>query len=255
MADRRMFSKNVTESDLFLDMPASAQALYFHLAMHADDDGFVGNPKKIMRMVAAADDDARLLITKRFLIPFESGVVVIRHWRIHNYIQKDRYRETIYTEEKSAMCIQDNKAYSLRSGDVQSLDTGCIQSVSEMDAQNRLGKDRIGKDREGENVAGKPPAPTKPIRKAYGEFGWVKLSDDEYNRLSNDLGEAEVKRCIAYVDESAQTTGNKNKWRDWNLVIRKCHKQGWGTTVQQKNGGYESGVDRLARMYKEEFGE
>ena len=77
-----------------------------------------------------------------------------------------------------------------------------------------------------------PPAPPKPARKSYGRFGWVKLTDEEYSRLSNDLGEAEVKRCIAYVDESAQTTGNKNKWRDWNLVVRKCHREGWGRKNQ-----------------------
>lgn len=106
-----------------------------------------------------------------------------------------------------------------------------------------------------ESKADKPPAPAKQARKSYGEFGWVKLTDDEYNRLLNDLGEAEVKRCIAYVDESAQATGNKNKWRDWNLVVRKCHKQGWGLNQQQKKGGYENGIDRLARMYREEFGE
>lgn len=106
-----------------------------------------------------------------------------------------------------------------------------------------------------ESKADKPPAPAKQARKSYGEFGWVKLTDYEYSRLVNDLGEAEVKRCIAYVDESAQATGNKNKWRDWNLVVRKCHKQGWGMNQQQKKGGYESGVDRLARMYREEFGE
>ncbi len=100
-----------------------------------------------------------------------------------------------------------------------------------------------------------PPTPTRQSRKAYGEFGWVKLTDDEYNRLLNDLGETEVKRCIAYIDESAQTTQNKNKWRDWNLVVRKCHKQGWGLNQRQNNtGGYEHGVDRLARMYEEEFG-
>ena len=79
-----------------------------------------------------------------------------------------------------------------------------------------------------ESKADKPPAPPKPARKSYGEFGWVKLTDDEYNRLLNDFGEAEVKRCIAYVDESAQSNGNKNKWRDWNLVIRACHRDGWG---------------------------
>ena len=90
-----------------------------------------------------------------------------------------------------------------------------------------------------------PPAPTKQAKKPHGEFGWVKLTDDEYNRLINDLGEAEVKRCIAYVDESAQTTGNKNKWRDWNLVVRKCHKQNWGACVKQQ---YTHGADRLADM-------
>ena len=84
-----------------------------------------------------------------------------------------------------------------------------------------------------ESKADKPPAPTEKSRKSYGEFGWVKLTDDEYNRLLNDLGEAEVKRCIEYLDVSAQSTGNKNKWRDWNLVIRKCNKQGWGLYQQR----------------------
>ena len=79
-----------------------------------------------------------------------------------------------------------------------------------------------------ESKADKPPAPTKQARKSYGVFGWVKLTDEEYSRLLNDLGEAEVKRCIAYVDEAAQTTGNKNKWRDWNLVLHKCNRDGWG---------------------------
>lgn len=92
-----------------------------------------------------------------------------------------------------------------------------------------------------ESKADKPPAPAKEARKSYGSFGWVKLTDDEYNRLLNDLGEAEVKRCIVYVDESAQTTGNKNKWRDWNLVLRKCHNQGWGLT--KASGGWNGKKD------------
>lgn len=102
-----------------------------------------------------------------------------------------------------------------------------------------------------ESKADKPPAPPKPARKSYGEFGWVKLTDDEYNRLLNDFGEAEVKRCIAYVDESAQSNGNKNKWRDWNLVIRKCHRQGWGLIKRAYTPtpqGYTHGADRLAQM-------
>lgn len=103
------------------------------------------------------------------------------------------------------------------------------------------------KAKDKESKADQPPAPTKSIKKSFGEFGWVKLTDDEYNRLLNDLGEAEVKRCIAYIDESAQTTGNKNKWRDWNLVVRKCHRQGWGLQ-QRASGGYTHGADRLAAM-------
>lgn len=99
-------------------------------------------------------------------------------------------------------------------------------------------------------------APAKQAKKPHGEYGWVKLTDDEFSRLLNDFGEDEVKRCIAYVDESAQSTGNKNKWRDWNLVIRKCHRDGWGLAKSANTrGGYTSGVDRLAEMYREEFGD
>lgn len=98
-------------------------------------------------------------------------------------------------------------------------------------------------------------APARQAKKPHGEYGWVKLTDDEFNRLLNDFGEDEVKRCIAYVDESAQSTGNKNKWRDWNLVIRKCHRDGWGRAKSANTrSGYTSGVDRLAEMYREEFG-
>ena len=101
MAERRMFAKTIIDSDAFLDMPVSTQLLYFHLSMRADDDGFINNPKKIQRMVGCAEDDLKLLMAKRFIIQFESGVVVIKHWKIHNYIQSDRYKPTVYTQEKS----------------------------------------------------------------------------------------------------------------------------------------------------------
>ena len=90
MAERRMFTQKITESDAFLDMPLSTQALYFHLCMNADDDGFVKNPKRIARMMGAGDDDMKLLIAKAFVIAYESGVIVIKHWRMHNLIRKDR---------------------------------------------------------------------------------------------------------------------------------------------------------------------
>lgn len=140
MAERRMFAKTIIDSDAFLDMPHSSQNLYFHLSMRADDDGFINNPKSIMRNTRCNDDDMKLLITKKFIIPFESGIVVIKHWKIHNYIAKDRYNETKYKEEKATLMLDENKAY-----------TACIQPVHELATQDRLGKDSIGKDSLGEN--------------------------------------------------------------------------------------------------------
>ena len=112
MAERRMFTKAIIDSDAFLDMPLSTQALYFHLNMRADDDGFVNNPKKIMRMIGASEDDLKVLISKRFIIAFESGVVVIKHWRMHNLLRKDRYNETQYIEERNMLSLKDNGAYT-----------------------------------------------------------------------------------------------------------------------------------------------
>lgn len=153
MAERRMFSKTIIDSDLFLDMPLSTQCLYFHLGMRADDDGFINNPKKIQRMVGCNDDDLKLLISKQFIIPFESGIVVIKHWKIHNYIQKDRYKETLYKEEKSQL-IEENKVYTRCIQDVFSVDTNCTQdgipNGYNSDTQARLGKARLGKVRLGQ---------------------------------------------------------------------------------------------------------
>lgn len=138
MATRRMFSLDVVNTDLFLDMPVSAQCLYFHLGMRADDDGFIASPKQIMRMATCTQDDMKILVSKGFVIPFESGIVVIRHWKQHNYIQSDRYRKTKYTEEKDRLELKDN---------VYVLDTERIQSSSKTDTQYRLSKD-IVRDRD-----------------------------------------------------------------------------------------------------------
>lgn len=115
MAERRMFAKTIIDSDAFLDMPLSTQALYFHLSMRADDDGFINNPRKIQRMIGGSDDDLKLLIAKRFIIPFDSGIVVIKHWKIHNYIRGDRKKQTNYVEEMSLLTEKSNGAYSLKS--------------------------------------------------------------------------------------------------------------------------------------------
>lgn len=141
MAQRRMFSKKITDTDHFLEMPLSTQALYFHLNMGADDEGFIDRARTIQRTIGASNDDMKILISKGFLIPFESGVVVIRHWRIHNYIQSDRFQTTIYQDEKSQLEYDQSK--------VANFDTEkkCIQNVSNPEPQVRLGKDRLDKDR------------------------------------------------------------------------------------------------------------
>ena len=177
MPERRMFSKKITESDAFLDMPLSAQALYFHLNMAADDDGFVNNPKKIVRSIGASEDDYKLLFAKSFVLAFESGVIVIKHWKMHNYLRIDRYKPTDYVEEKSMLGLKENKAYTLdKSKMVYQMDTKCKPMVS-------IGKDRLGKDRLGNN------------------------------NMSSNLDD--VKTIIAYLNEKANThykaTSDKSK--------------------------------------------
>lgn len=158
-----MFSKTIIDSDAFLDMPLSTQALYFHLSMRADDEGFINNPKKIQRMIGASDDDIKVLIAKQFIIPFDSGIVVIKHWRIHNYIRNDRFKPTICEEEKSHI-TERNGIYDLSkmpsikqtgSQVVYQTDTTGIpsdnQTVYQMDTQDRIGKDRLDKDNIGKD--------------------------------------------------------------------------------------------------------
>ena len=192
MAERRMFAKTIIDSDAFLDMPLSAQALYFHLSMRADDDGFINNPKKIQRAIGASDDDCKLLILKKFIIAFESGVIVIKHWKIHNYIQKDRYKPTIYQEEKNELVVKENKAY-----------TECIQNAYSSDTQVRLGKDRLGKDRDITPQAA-------PARHKYGEYQNVLLSDEDLEKLKKEFFDwsDRIERLSAYMASTGKSYKN-----------------------------------------------
>ena len=211
MANRRMFAKTIIDSDAFLDMPPSTQVLYFHLAMRADDDGFINNPKTIMRIVGAKDDDIKLLIAKRFIIPFESGVVVIKHWRIHNYIQKDRYTETKYIEEKNQLIINEKNAYSLKQ--ISLLDDE-NDNVYILDTQVRLGKDRleIGKDRlELERVKNKATRFIKPTIDEIKTF----LNDQEYETDTDRYAD----RFYNFYESKGWKVG-KEKMKDWKAAIR-----------------------------------
>ncbi|HJJ54797.1 MAG TPA: hypothetical protein O0X50_01770 [Methanocorpusculum sp.] len=143
MAERRMFALTIIDSDAFLDLPISAQALYFHLAMRADDDGFINKPRAVMNMIGAKNDDAKILVERKFIVPFDSGVVVIKHWRIHNFIRKDTYHETKYKFEKAQLYLDENNSYSTHPQEVSV--TSPLRTCNETDTQDRLGKDRLDK--------------------------------------------------------------------------------------------------------------
>ena len=141
MAERRMFAKTIVNSDAFTDMPLSAQALYLHIAIEADDWGFVNNPKAIRRSTGASEDDLRLLVAKRFLIAFDSGVVAVKHWWVNNYIQADRRHQTKYQDELSMLFVDENKSYTFADtgslaaetfSSVSKVSPTCLQSVSNL---------------------------------------------------------------------------------------------------------------------------
>ena len=196
MAERRMFAKPIIDSDAFLDMPLSTQALYFHLSMRADDDGFINNPRKIQRVVGCSDDDLKLLAAKNFIIPFASGVVVIKHWRLHNYIQKDRYKPTVYVDEMDQLKQKTNGVYTL--------DTECIQDVSSLETQVRLGKDSIDKvSIEGEKRKRFKPPTIEQVKEYCEERG-------------NGI---DPERFVNYYESKGWMIG-KNKMKDWKAAVR-----------------------------------
>ena len=205
MAERRMFAKTIIDSDAFLEMPVTSQLLYFHLSMRADDDGFVNKPKSLMRMVGCKDDDLKLLFVKKFLIPFESGVVVIKHWKIHNYIRKDTYTETKYKEEKATLELDENSAYRLTEDSPLQLRD---ESVTSPSTQVRIGKERLGKDSIGEDI--EEAQPPKPTRHKYGLYENVLLTDEDYERLQTEFPHDYTER-IERLSEYIASTGKKYK--------------------------------------------
>lgn len=199
MANKRMFSMTIIDSDSFLEMPLSSQALYFHLCMRADDDGFVNNAKRIQRMVNCSEDDIKLLIAKKFLIPFESGVVVIKHWKIHNYIQSDRYHPTTYTDEKAQLSLKPNKAYTMDTECIQ----GCIQDGNNLYAQNSIEESSKEKNRVVKHIRNLIP-PTKQMVEEY-------IAENGYN--------VDADAFMDYYESKGWLVG-KTKMKDWQATVR-----------------------------------
>lgn len=226
MAERRMFAKTIIDSDAFIDMPTSARLLYYDLSMRADDDGFVNSPKKIIRMTGASDDDLKVLIVKKFIIPFENGVVVIKHWRIHNYIRKDTYTETPYKEEKALLELDENKSYRL-------IDTPTSTSrgrpVDGTLTQVRIGKDSIGKDSIDENKK------ENDKRKRFCKPTIEEVKAYCLERNNN----IDAEHFIDYYEANGWKVG-KNSMKDWKATVRTWEKRDKevhtsGRIVQQPN--------------------
>lgn len=211
MAERRMFAKSVIGSARFLRMPPTSRLLYYDLGMQADDDGVV-EAFAVMRTTGATEDDLKVLATKEFITVLNEDLVThITDWRRNNLIKNDRYHPSIYND------------LLVRIADGTQTEPTWNQDGTHLEPEVRLGKDSIG-----ESIGASALSPANvdnPTRKKYGQYGWVRLSDEERARLISELGETEFNRCVDYIDERAQLTGNKNKWKDWNLVVRKCSRE------------------------------
>ena len=217
MAERRMFAKTIVTSDSFLDMPATARCLYFTLGMFADDDGFVNNPKSIMRQIGSTADDMKILIAKKFLIAFESGVIVIKHWKIHNYIQSDRYHPTKYQEEKQTLYLDENKAYT-------QAEVPCIQDVSKVDTEVRLGKDRLGKSKANNRF-------TPPSREEVQAY----IVENGYS--------VDAERFIDYYTANGWRVG-KNPMKDWKATVRNWERKNADNRGNAKRDERDSEPDK-----------
>ena len=236
MAERRMMAKSIIETDMFLDMPTSCQCLYFHLLLRADDDGFISNPKSIVRTLSASADDLKLLIAKQYLIGFESGVVVIKDWKIHNYIRNDRYKAS-NVPERELLNIRKDKAYTLKEDDGvpmigygiptdNQMDTNGIPTVSI--GKDRLGKDRLGKDRL--DIEGECEKPHSPKRKPFTKPTIDEIQDYCIERNNN----VNAEQFYDYYESNGWKVG-KNSMKDWKAAVRTWERSEYRKPNSKKN--------------------
>lgn len=227
MAERRMFSKTIIDSDKFLDMPLSTQTLYFHLGLRADDDGFLNNGQKIIRMVGCSREDYNLLIQKEYLIEFDGGIIVITHWKIHNYIRNDRYKPTIYQKEYSLLSMDESKAYQKKSGipDGYNLDT------QDRLVQSSLGEDSLEKDKVDDHNIVEVIEDNSSINKIIDKWNSLnfiykddkvyKLNDEEnrnINKLLISYDLSEIVKAIENIEKSEFLRGKNNS--NWQIMFK-----------------------------------
>lgn len=231
----------IIDTDNFIEMPITSRLLYFDLCMRADDDGFVSAPKKIMRMTGSSDDDLKILFTKNYIIPFESGVVVIKHWRLHNYIKGDRYSETIYKSEKACLTMDKNTGYELMEPEwIQNgsnLEPEWNQNGSKMDTQVRLGKDRLELGKSSSSLKeleldAAADEQLKEIVKVYEqEIGTMTpIIAEEIELLLEDLP---VDLIIRAIQEAS--IHNVKSWKYISSILNRCLKEGIKTKADFEN--------------------
>lgn len=238
-----MFAKTIVDSDHFLDMPVSTQNFYFHLGMRADDDGFINNPKKIMKMIGATDDDMKILLAKRFILSFDNGVIVIKHWRINNYIRSDRYRETIYIDEMNKLDIKNDGGYTeKRVGiphDNQAVDNRYTHNG---DTQVRLGKVRLGKDRLVYRENGEASPRTQQPKFQKPTVAQITEYIHDLSVSGADITFSANKFYDHY--ESNGWMVGKNRMKDWKAAVRT-----WASKDKNKMGeAKKPAIDYKARV-------
>jgi hypothetical protein len=212
----------IVDSDAFLEMPMSTQSLYFHLNMRADDDGFVNNPKRIQRMIGASEDDLKILLAKRFILGFENGIVVIKHWRMHNLLRKDRYNPTQYIEEKATLTIKDDGAYTEKAP-IECLATTWQPNDNQMATEDRLGKDRIVKDSIVEDIKPDSAESEAPKGKRF-----VPPTVDEVRAYCRERQNGvDAERFIDYYTSNGWLVG-RNRMKDWKAAVRTWERNNYG---------------------------
>lgn len=199
MAEKRMFTNKVVESDAFLELPFSARCLYYALNMNADDDGFLNSPNKIIRIVGASDKDLKTLIAKRFVLDFGNGIICIKHWRMHNTLKKDRYKPTQYQKEFSTLIIQEDGSYTENKQGGTTLEPDWNHSID----KNSIDQISLEEEREEKD--------SKPIRHKYGEYGNVLLSDTDLEKLKNEFPHdwsERIENLSAYIASTGKSYKN-----------------------------------------------
>ena len=228
MAERRMFAKTIVLSDAFLDMPMSARCFYFTLGMFADDDGFVNNPKAIMRQCGASIDDMNVLLAKKFVLLFEDGVIVIKHWRINNYLRNDRYVQTKYTDDKALLTLEENGAYTMESG------VGIPSVGIPKDGIPSIGKDRIVEDRLEEVRVGKEKKENEDTNVSSQKKKFTPPTVEEVDDFcyENNLG-IDASEFVDFYTANGWMVG-KNHMKDWKATARNWDRKRKKDTGSQR---------------------